>query len=497
VIGSVRTTNEENYLLQKFARMVLRTNSVDHHRTADFPALAAAFSKAPAGGGRATSATATMREVFTAPAILLIGSNSTDEHPLLAYNIRNNVRLHKARLYVVNSSPIKLRRQATVFAQVAEENGEAAFVHFLAGNDAAPSGLSAGDTTAEQLAGLRDKLRGEQELVVAFGADLRGTAIAELVRTLPKAKFICLGDYANSRGAADMGLYPDLLPGYTPLSDAARFATEWGAEIPQQPGLNILQMAEAARVGKLKALYCVGANPIARYQMDPYGFAQTFVVAQDLFLTETAMLAEVVLPAASAYEKDGTFSNTCGDLQLVSKAGDLAGTRSDLEIIVRLADHMGFDVRKLVPFDATGRGAGVHADMGQSRGAQSGEADQHAVWLEAQGLEPKLSPFDPAAVLDEIQRLVSGYDFSRLNLRAGNDQHVTSLEVRVDAGDSPARTAESAVSTQTRGALQDSELIMPSRDTLFSGGTLGRYSDALQSVMEAHKTEPAEQEVPA
>src|SRR5439155_16219380 len=90
------------------------------------------------------------------------------------------------------------------------------------------------------------------------------------------------------------------------------------------------------------------------------------------------------------------------------------------EMIVRIADAMGFDVRNLVPL-----GRGTTADMGQTRGAQSGEADRHSVWLEAHGLEPKMSPFDPMAILDEIQRLVPGYDVSRINLLAGNDAHTT------------------------------------------------------------------------
>src|SRR5258707_4719573 len=87
-------------------------------------------------------------------------------------------------------------------------------------------------------------------------------------------------------------------------------------------------------------------------------------------------------------------------------------------MIIRIADAMGFEVRKLVPF-----GGGTRSDMGQSRGAQSGEADRHSVWLEANGLELKMSPFDPMAILDEIQRLVPGYDVSRLNLLAGGEQH--------------------------------------------------------------------------
>ncbi len=112
VIGSNHTSNEESYLLQKFARLVLGTNNIDHHRTADFPAFASALAAKP-------DATASMRDVATAPAILLIGNDPTDQHPLLAWQIRSNVRLHRAKVYIANSASIKLRRQATAYAQIA------------------------------------------------------------------------------------------------------------------------------------------------------------------------------------------------------------------------------------------------------------------------------------------------------------------------------------------------------------------------------------------
>src|SRR3954466_6356493 len=164
VIGSNRTTNEENYLLQKFARTVLGTNNVDHHRTADFPAVAAAL--------KGTSVkTATMRDVFNARAIVLIGNNPTDQHPLLAYEIRNNVRLHKSRLYSVNSYPIKLRRQSALFAQVAPGT-EAAACDFLAGNEIAASGLA--EDVRNALAAMRTRLESETDVVVIFGSELRG-----------------------------------------------------------------------------------------------------------------------------------------------------------------------------------------------------------------------------------------------------------------------------------------------------------------------------------
>ena len=430
VVGSNRTTNEENYLLSKFARVVLQTNNVDHHRTADFPALASALHGKP-------GKTAAMRDVLTAPAILLIGNDPTNQHPLLGWQIRTNVRLRRAKLYVINSAPIKLRRQAAGFGLL-PAGAEAKAVAFLGGDDSLLDSLVSDSTSRDAWIALREKIRAEQNLVIAFGSELRGPDIEKLVSfasTLTGARLICLGDYANSRGASEMGLYPDLLPGYEPVTGAARFEQEWG-KLPSEKGLSLPEMVEAAKAGKLKALYVVGSNPVGRLGIDPFVFSKAFVVVQDMFLTETAALADVVLPAANAYEKTGTYTNTCGDLQLVKKAGEVTNTKADFEMIVRIADAMGFDVRSLVPF-----GSGTHSDMGQTRGAQSGEADRHAVWLESHNLEPKMTPFDPMAILDEIQRVVAGYDISRVNLLAGNDQH---LEI-ADSG---------------AGAIQNPELIV-------------------------------------
>ena len=464
VVGSTRTTNEENYLLSKFARVVLKTNNIDHHRTADFPALAAALHGKP-------GKTATMRNVLTAPAILLIGNDPTNQHPLLAWQIRTNVRLRRAKFYAINSAPIKLRRQAAAFGLL-PTGTEAKAVAFLAGDDSQLDSLVTPDTNRDVWVALRDKVRGEQNLVIVFGSELRGGDIEKLTgfaSSLPAAKLICLGDYSNSRGASDMGLYPDLLPGYEPAATTTKFQEEWGA-LPATKGLILPEMIDAARAGKLKAFYVVGSNPIGRLSVDPFVFSKSFVVVQDMFLTETANIADVVLPAANAYEKTGSCTNTCGDLQLVKKAGEVSGPKSDFEMIVRIADAMDFDVHGLVPF-----GGGPHSDMGQTRGVQSGEADRHAVWLEAHNLEPKMTPFDPMAILDEIQRVVAGYDVSRVNLLAGNDQHLD-------------------ISWCGPSVSHDPKLISPATDDLFSSGTLGRYSKTLNSVME---NKPAESEIAA
>jgi NADH-quinone oxidoreductase subunit G len=441
VIGSNRTTNEENYLLQKFARTVLRTNNIDHHRTADF----ATFARAMAGH---EDKAASMRDAATAPAILLVGGDPTNEHPLLAWQLRSNVRLNKARLYIVNHRSIKLERQARATQGVP------------------PNGYR--DLTALLDSGQGDfakAVAAEESLLILFGQEFRGEQTGSLVQWGLKrgnVKFAFLGDHSNSRGAADMGLLPDLLPGYVSVTDAGAFAEEY-AGMPATPGKTVLEMLEAAQDRSIGALLVVGANPVGSLNLDPATLKNAFVVVQDLFLTETAALADVVFPAASLYEKSGTVTNTFGDVQLVKKAADRPGVRPDFEILVRLASAMGADVKSLVPFGTRG----VHVDLGQSRGAQSGEADRHGVWLTARGLEPKVSPFDPLAALDEIERLVPSYKLDRLNLLSGND-------VPTEPGFVP-------VSALTKGR---SEAVTPAHDGLFTSGTLGQHSAYMRELNE-------------
>lgn len=240
--------------------------------------------------------------------------------------------------------------------------------------------------------------------------------------------------------------------------------------MPATIGLTQPQMLSAAAGGSLGALLIVGANPLKNSTVNLTALKSTFVVVQDLFLTETASAADVVFPAASLYEKTGTVTNSYGDLQLTRKAADKAGVKPDLEILVRLASSMDADVKRLVPF---GNG-GVRADLGQSRGAQSGEADRHAVWLSANGLEPKLSPFDPFALLDEIERLVPAYKLDRLNLFGGNDVHTEPGFVPISALTS-----------------SGPDLVKPAHNGLFTSGTIGRYSKGLQELEQHQAAEVA------
>jgi len=441
VIGSNQSTNEENYLLQKFARTVLGTNNIDHERTADYTAFARIFS------GR-HSKTASLRDTANSPAILLIGGNPTEEHPLLAWNLRTNVRLNRGRLYVANSKPIKLERQAKATLRL-PEGGYAALAAYLSGSDEVIHDPA-----------FRDAVLAEDAIIVILGPEYNGSQVTELIaRGLKRGvvRYAMLGSYVNSRGAADMGMLPDQLPGYVPVTNAGAFAEYAG--LPTTPGKTLQEMMNAAASNELGALLVAGSDPVKKLGVDPATLKNTFVVVQDLFLTETAKLADVVLPTASLYEKSGTVTNTFGDVQLIKKAADRAGVKAEFEILVRLAGAMGVDVKKLVHF---GKG-GVTADLGQSRGVQAGEVDRHAVWLDANHLEPRLSPFDPLAALDEIARLVPGYAVDRLNLLSGGD-------VESEPGYAPP------------AALSAPSPLAQIHEGLFSSGTLGEHSPTLLGI---------------
>jgi NADH-quinone oxidoreductase subunit G len=421
VIGSNRTTNEENYLLQRFARSALGTNNLDHHRTADFSSLVRALTEAGASDRYAT-----IEEIGAASSILLIGNDPTHQHPLIAYQIRQAVRQHGAHLYVINSGEIKLRQQARQYLQV-KARGEAEAVRALANQVAAAEDLCSGGVGA--LRESADGLGKESDTIMIFGDELQGQALGDLVRwglTLPgRTRFVALGDYANSRGAADMGLLPDTLPGYQPLSSEAarqRFASAWGSPIPTAAGRNLRSILDGIRAGEIKALLVFGSNPAKTFRLEKAALAglQLFFVAE-LFRTETAKLADIVVPAASFAEKSGTMTNTCGEVQALKKTMRKAGTRSDLEILLALARLFG------------------------------------QKWLYQSSED----------VLREIITLVPGYGIALPNLLVGR-----------------------AVATRPEGlppALERENLVFSSRDSLFTSGTLSRYSWALNSVDEAKK----------
>src|SRR5271165_1589717 len=424
VIGSNHTTNEENYLLNRFARVTLGTNNLDHHRTADYAGLVAAL------GPNAKNSLATVADVYNANAIFLIGNDVTNQNPLVAWQIRTAVRHHNAKLYVINGKPSKIHRQAVNAVQVAE-GGEAQAIRWLASEHG-----QFDPQTTQDLVQLKAALEASSDVVVLFGASIQGAAIRDLVSVSARfggqTRFMALGDYSNSRGAADMGVLPDRLPGYAPLSDAAeraRFGKIWGAEPSSVPGLTARAMMEAAVAGKLKALYVVGANPLKTFAISaPDRLAGLeLLVVQDMFLTETAQRADVVLPAASTYEKDGTLTNTAGEVQTTHRSIDPQGPRSDFDLI-RILSHQ----------------------------------------LSMLGIGTPIRLRTPEAAFDEIRQHVPGYDLSMASLLAGGVEISTASCKSVEQSyDVPSGT------------------VFSSHDFLFSSGTLGRYCSRLKSTNEA------------
>ena len=424
VIGSNHTTNEEDYLLNRFARASLGTNNLDHHRTADYAGLAATL------GPRFKDAAARMADVYEAQTVLLIGNDVTQQNPLVAWQIRTGVRHHGQRLYAINGQPSKIHRKA---AQVAElsPNTEAQAVRWLA------TGSGQFDAkTSEALTKLKDSISKETDVLILFGASIQGAALRDLITfgssLNGRTRYVALGDYANSRGASDMGILPDRLPGYAPISDAgerARFGKLWGREIPSTPGLTARAMMEAAASGKLKALYVAGANPVKSFGISsPEKLAGLdLLVVQDMFLTETAQRADIVLPAASSYEKDGTMTNTSGEVQMTRRSVDPQGPRSDYDLL-RILSHQ----------------------------------------LSMLGLGPAIRLRTAEAAFDEIRQHVAGYDVSVAGLLAGNaERSFATCKSAEPSYDVPAGT------------------VFSSHDFLFTSGTLGRYCSKLNSTHEA------------
>jgi NADH-quinone oxidoreductase subunit G len=421
-IGSNHTSNEENYLLQRLARATFGTNNIDHHRTADYAGLITAL------GDRASDSLLTMEQLYQSKAVLVIGNDPTNQNPLVAWQIRTGIRHFGSKLFLIHSNAIKLNRKATQFVKIAPGQ-EAAIFQWLAHEQGqlAPE-------LVEQLVQLKAALEAETEVGMVFGAEVSGAAIAALVafgsKLAGKTRYMALGDYANSRGAADMGLQPDRLPGYAHVDDArAREAFEqlWGCVLSSKPGLTGPQMMEAAQSGNLKALYVVGANPLAHFGKFGRGKLELLIV-QEMFLTETAKAADIVLPAASAYEKDGTVTNTSGEIQLLRKAAEIMGPRSDFDLL-RILSHQ----------------------------------------LEKQGLGKAFHYKTPGAVFEEIRKAVPAYDVSLAGLLTGGAE---------------ATRAQFAPNGHAPYDVP-AGLIRSANDTLFTSGTLTRWCTMMESLPEA------------
>ena len=389
-----RCTNEDLYVFQKFMRVVIGTNQLDSSaRYGQMNGIQAL--RRVQGTHRWTVA---YEDILSADSILLVGTNVTETNPITGLKIKEAVKKRGAQLItlealmpvvgstsnisVLAAHPLSVRPdqfRTSVIGLIKAVVEEGLLASEL--TNASPSYVQAikdhvgrlawseiekqtGLTSTSLQEAARTFVQSQRSLIVVGQAVLRaeggyGTTVNLLDLLLltgklqqPGCGLAPLAEENNDQGAAEMGAVTEFLPGAIELDNTeARntFASAWGQDLPSGEGRSLISMLDDAKAGRIKAMYMVGENPVASLPVDS-GTEQTlsnleFLVCQELFLTETAKLAHVVLPACSYAEKDGTFTNTEGHVQAVRKAIEPLGeSRPDWEIASALSVGMGIPI---------------------------------------------------------------------------------------------------------------------------------------------------------
>ncbi len=384
VISSAKCTNEDNYIIQKFARAVLGTNNVDHcARLCHAPSVAGLVQSF--GSGAMTNSN---NDISDATCILAIGTNTSETHPVIGFNVKKAVR-RGTKLIVANPREIHLCRFADIWLSqrpgsdvallmgmmkviVDEELHDLAFIEERCENfEAFREALNGFDLAfvekitevpQNQIAAAARMYATNHPAAILYAMGItqhsHGTdnviATANLAMLTgnigkPGSGVNPLRGQNNVQGACDMGALPNVYPGYQAVAAPAikeKFEVAWGGTLSLTPGLTMTEMLEAAYQGKVKALYLVGENPMlsdpdASHVREALEKLELLVV-QDIFLSETAQLADVVLPSVTFAEKDGTFTNTERRVQRVRKAIEpISNSKHDWWITCQIAQRMG------------------------------------------------------------------------------------------------------------------------------------------------------------
>lgn len=344
--------------------------------------LAAAF-----GSGAMTNS---IEEVENADCLFIMGSNTTEAHPVIGYRVRKALS-KGAKLIVAEPRRIELADYADVFLQIKPGTNLAllnGLLHVIIKED-----LFDKEFVAERTEGFEEAKAAVEKYTPEYVAEITGANAEDIVEaariyagagtatilytmgitqhTSGTKNVMAIANLAmatgnlgkestgvnplrgqnNVQGACDMGALPPVFTGYQPVTDSAaveKFSKAWGVSLNDKPGLTVTEIFKAAEAGTVKAVYIMGENPMIS-DADLNHLAKSldkldFLVVQDIFLTETAQCADVVLPACTFAEKDGTFSNTERRVQKVNKAIEPIGeSKADWEIIMALAGKLGFD----------------------------------------------------------------------------------------------------------------------------------------------------------
>ena len=379
-----KCTNEDNYVMQKFARAVLKTNNIDHCarlcHAPTIPGLVKTF-----GSGAMTNP---INDLSNSELIFVIGANTTFAHPVIGMKVKQATRKGK-KLIVANPREIELVRFADVWLRL-NPSSDVALLMGMA-RAIVEAGLEDREFIAQRCENyevFRESLNRFDPAFVEKTTGIPWETIAQAARlyaqTKPAAILYAMGitqsthgtdnviavanlamltgnvgrpgagvcplrGHNNVQGSCDMGGLPEYFPGYQRVDSPEmrkKFEEAWGTDLPSAPGLTLSEIVHAAYTRKLKGLYIMGENialsepcvTMCQGAMEEL----EFLVVQDLFLSETAKLAQVVLPACSFAEKDGTYTNTERRVQRVRKAIDPVGdSRPDWWIVCQIARRLG------------------------------------------------------------------------------------------------------------------------------------------------------------
>lgn len=387
LFSCARATNEMNYVAQKFARVVMGTNNVDScNRTCHAPSVAGLSAAFGSGGG-----TSSYEEVEHTDLILMWGSNARFAHPIFFQHVLKGIR-NGARMYAVDPRRTKTAEWAEGWLGL-NVGTDIPMAHAI-GREIIHAGLANRAFIERATSGFEEYAALVEPWTLTLAEKVTGVpaaAIKELAHAYARAERaqLCwtlgitehhngtdnvralinlslltghVGRYGsglqplrgqnNVQGGGDMGAIPNRLPGFQDVLDPEsrlKFETAWDTVIQPRHGLTLTEMFEAMEEGSLKAVYCIGENP-AQSEADSEQAvrrmrALDFFVVQDIFLTKTAELADVVLPATAAWaETDGTTTNSERRVQRVRKAVRPPGeAREDIDILCDLAERFGHD----------------------------------------------------------------------------------------------------------------------------------------------------------
>ncbi len=384
--GSAKGSNEEAYLFQKLVRTVFGTNNVDHCTRLCHASSVAALLE----GIGSAAVSNQVSDVADAEVIVVIGSNTTSNHPVAA-TFMKNAASSGVKLVVMDPIETDIARYADYYLQFNADTDVAllkAMMHTIVSEDLVDHGFvetrtegfdefveSLNDCSAEQMAPVcgidADVIRKVARLYATSSGSMIfwGMGVSQHVHGTDNARCLIalslmtgqigrigsglhpLRGQNNVQGASDAGLIPMMLPDYRRVDniEASRwFAKYWGTELDTNPGLTVVEIMEDIHSGRIRGMYIMGENPAMsdpnlNFTRGALGQLEHLVV-QDIFLTETAAFADVVLPASAFAEKTGTFTNTDRRVQLGRQALPLPGeARQDLWIIQELANKLGSD----------------------------------------------------------------------------------------------------------------------------------------------------------